>query len=155
MPQKWTERNAAQLKQRLEAHFASLKPQRSDRTWSPRQVEMRKTIGQRSVARMTTHGRSRSPEYRSFRNAQRRCSDPTHLSWKYYGGRGIEFRFTSFEQFFAELGQRPAGMTLDRIDSAGHYEPGNVRWASPSQQNDNRRSINRRDALETVRQEKK
>jgi hypothetical protein len=56
-----------------------------------------------------------------------------------YGGRGIQFLFDSFEQFYAEIGPRPAGLTLDRIHNDGHYEPGNVRWATRSEQNRNRR----------------
>lgn len=50
----------------------------------------------------------------------------------------IEFRFESYEQFLAEIGPRPDGMTLDRIDPMGHYEPGNVRWATIEQQARNR-----------------
>lgn len=90
-----------------------------------------------------THGASKAkqltPEYRSFRAALTRCTNPQQRAWSYYGGRGIEFKFESFEEFFKELGPRPDGMTLDRIDNDGHYEPGNVRWATPSQQNFNRR----------------
>lgn len=52
----------------------------------------------------------------------------------------IEFRFKSFEQWFAELGPRPEGHTVDRIDNKGHYEPGNVRWATKEQQCRNRSS---------------
>jgi len=79
------------------------------------------------------------PERLAFLDAQRRCTNPKVKAWKYYGGRGIEFRFTSFDQFFAELGPRPEGMSLDRKDNDGHYEPGNVRWATPSEQNSNKR----------------
>lgn len=50
----------------------------------------------------------------------------------------IEFRFASFDQWFAELGPRPEGMSVDRINNDGHYEPGNVRWASQAMQNVNR-----------------
>lgn len=50
----------------------------------------------------------------------------------------VEFRFESYEQFLSELGPRPAGKTLDRIDNTGHYEPGNVRWATVGQQCRNR-----------------
>jgi hypothetical protein len=56
-----------------------------------------------------------------------------------YGGRGIKFLFTSFEQWFAELGHRPLGETIDRIDNDGHYEPGNVKWSTRSEQNSNQR----------------
>jgi len=50
----------------------------------------------------------------------------------------VEFRFESYEQFLAEIGPRPDGMTLDRIDPMGHYEPGNVRWATLLEQAQNR-----------------
>jgi hypothetical protein len=80
-----------------------------------------------------------TPEYISFDNAKNRCANPHHKHWKDYGGRGIKFLFVSFEQFFAELGPRPEGMTLDRKNNDGNYEPGNVRWATPEQQRANQR----------------
>lgn len=88
----------------------------------------------------TTHGISHSPENT---NARTRCTNPSDPEqWKNYGGRGIEFRFTSFEQFFASVGPRPTPKhTLDRIDNDGHYEPGNVRWATRKEQQANKRRL--------------
>lgn len=79
------------------------------------------------------------PEYDAYMHAKYRCTNPKAQRYKNYGGRGIKFLFTSFEQFFAELGPRPRGKTLDRPDNEGNYEPGNVRWATPKQQANNRR----------------
>jgi len=85
------------------------------------------------------HGMRFTREYRSYTSAIQRCRNPKTRGWENYGGRGIEFRFPSFEAFYAELGPRPQGTTLDRIDTNGHYEPGNVRWATLSQQRLNQR----------------
>lgn len=69
--------------------------------------------------------------------------------WWLYGGRGILVCAAwqgegGFQRFLARVGPRPEGTTLDRIDTNGHYEPGNVRWATLSQQNGNRRPWKRR-----------
>jgi hypothetical protein len=85
------------------------------------------------------HGMSHSREYNSYRGAIQRCRNSRNPRWMDYGGRGIKFLFSSFEHFFAELGPRPAGMTLDRIETNGNYEPGNVRWATPRVQRWNQR----------------
>jgi hypothetical protein len=91
-----------------------------------------------SRERRTTHGKSKTSEYEIFCLAKRRCEDTTNKRYDRYGGRGIEFRFTSFEQFYDELGIRPEGCSVDRINNDGHYEPGNVRWASDKEQANNR-----------------
>jgi hypothetical protein len=89
----------------------------------------------------TRHKACSTPEYKALHQAKQRCENPNDPQFKNYGGRGIEFHFESFEQFFAEVGPRPDdGMSLDRIDNDGHYEPGNVRWATDSQQAKNRRA---------------
>lgn len=85
------------------------------------------------------HTSNNSPAYRSYTHARERCNNLAADNYIYYGGRGIEFRFKSFTEFFAELGPRPEGMTLDRINPDGHYEAGNVRWATRKEQSANRR----------------
>lgn len=95
------------------------------------------------------HGQKRervpeTPEYRVWKGIIQRCTNPNRASWPYYGGRGItvcdRWRY-SFEDFFEDMGPRPAGMSIDRIDNDGNYEPGNVRWATSKQQVRNRRQF--------------
>jgi hypothetical protein len=84
----------------------------------------------------------RTGEYNAWAAAKARCANPNHPSFPYYGGRGIRMcqRWSeSFEAFMADMGDRPDGLELDRIDNDGDYEPGNCRWATRSQQNSNRR----------------
>ncbi len=88
---------------------------------------------------LSIHGMYGTSELESYQDAKYRCSNPRHYAWESYGGRGIKFRFESFEQFFAEIGPRPAGLSLDRINNDGHYESGNVRWATRKEQAANRR----------------
>lgn len=92
-------------------------------------------------------------EYVAFTAAKQRCTDPAHKSFKEYSGRGIQFRFKSFQQFLKHLGRKPSPIyVLDRINNDGHYEPGNVRWATPSESMKNRRwTKKRKQALATAR----
>ncbi len=85
-----------------------------------------------------THGHTaggQSPTYRSYRHAKKRCSVPSDRNYYLYGGRGIEFRFASFQEFLAEVGERPSlDHSIDRINSNGHYEAGNVKWSTRQEQ---------------------
>ncbi len=87
--------------------------------------------------------RYQTPEYKAWRAAIDRCTLPHHQAWENYGGRGIRVCdrwLESFEAFLADVGPRPGkDYSLDRKENDGHYEPGNVRWATLAEQNRNRR----------------
>lgn len=89
-------------------------------------------------------GRATSPEYRSWKAMKERCRNVNAPNYHLYGGRGISvcerwLEKDGFNNFLADLGERPDGATLDRINNDGNYEPGNVRWATPKEQSNNRR----------------
>ena len=89
-----------------------------------------------------THGMSQSLEYSSWTAMKKRCYYPKTNDYARYGGSGItvcdRWRY-SFENFYADMGHRPSlAHSLDRIDGTGNYEPGNVRWATGSEQARNR-----------------
>jgi len=69
-----------------------------------------------------------------------RCNNPKDTGFKYYGARGISVceRWHKFEAFFADVGERPPGLTLDRRDPRGNYEPSNWKWATRKEQTRNR-----------------
>lgn len=77
----------------------------------------------------------RYPAYKSYTRARRRCRQGKSHHPAY---ENVEFRFKTFDEFFDEIGPRPENHSVDRIDPLGHYERGNVRWASISQQAANR-----------------
>lgn len=94
-----------------------------------------------------THGETRTDEYQIWIAMKRRCTHPSHVSYKHYGGRGIRIAdewlndYPAYAAYVREhLGPRPSPKhSIDRINNDGHYEPGNIRWATPSEQLCNRR----------------
>lgn len=91
---------------------------------------------------MKTHGMWGTRTHHSWHSMISRCINPRETGYKHYGGRGItvcdRWRY-SFDNFLADMGERPEGKTLDRIDNEGNYEPGNCRWATWSEQQSNKR----------------
>lgn len=80
---------------------------------------------------------------RVFRGMNYRCNNPKSKDYKYYGGRGIKVKFTSFDDFYNyvvnELKIDPRGLTIDRINNDGNYERGNIRFVTKAENNQNRR----------------
>lgn len=89
----------------------------------------------------TIHGYTKTRTYRSWSQMKNRCGNPNYINYSSYGGRGIKVceRWENFENFLEDMGERPLGKSLDRIDVDGDYEPNNCRWATLEEQAQNKR----------------
>lgn len=85
----------------------------------------------------------RTSTHNSWVQMRARCNSKTHHAYARYGGRGITVcdRWDDFRNFFEDMGERPTGKTLDRINNDGNYEPANCRWATRKKQSNNSSSV--------------
>lgn len=112
---------------------------------------LKRDMDQSATARMgqlrhghAGHGPRRTREYFTWQSMVQRCTNPNSGNWADYGGRGITIcdRWRdSFEMFLADMGPKPRGSSIDRIDNNKGYEPGNCEWTTSKAQNRNKRSV--------------
>ena len=98
----------------------------------------------RSDTARTKHGAYNTGAYKSYRAMLQRCNNENNTRYDSYGGRGIrvcETWLESFDNFLSDMGQRPDGCSIDRIDVDGDYTPQNCRWATTREQSENKRDI--------------
>lgn len=93
----------------------------------------------KSTATLKRHGMTKTSTYSAWATMRTRCLNPKRAKWYRYGGRGIKIckRWERFENFLSDMGERPNGKTLDRIDNDGDYKPSNCKWSTPKEQSSN------------------
>lgn len=127
---------------------SDLKTNKSSRCRECGYKKDKKTV---EIVRITTkgnnyrHGHNRSATYDAWSHMKSRCNPKCKQytnpkTYKWYGAKGIKVceRWSSFDKFLEDMGEKPIGMQLDRIDGNGNYEPGNCRWVTPTENNHNR-----------------
>ena len=115
---------------------------------------LKETAKETGIKSRTKHGDTRNHYlYNTWRDMRFRCNSPTCVRFHRYGGRGISVsplfeNYIDFKNYILEnLGERPDGYSLDRIDNDGNYEPGNLRWATPLQQTLNRACVSNKNVV--------
>lgn len=95
-----------------------------------------------SASKRHGHSNGGSRTYNVWQAMKARCFTQTHHAYKWYGARGITVcaRWMVYENFLDDMGEKPDGLSLDRINNDGNYEPGNCQWATATQQSRNRRA---------------
>lgn len=91
------------------------------------------------VNRATSHGMSKTSTYKIWRGMLARCNNKNLPEYENYGGRGIKVLWQSFEDFYKDMGERPKGHWIDRVDNNGHYEKNNCKWVMPEVNQKNKR----------------
>lgn len=100
-----------------------------------------KSCGCYSKEQSTKHGMEQTKTYTTWAQMKARCRNKNHKEYPRYGGRGIQVceRWDDFRNFYADMGDKPDGMSIDRINNDGNYEPSNCRWVAQTEQIRNRR----------------